>query len=1116
MTQKQTPTSSEKSLFEKRYEDLNPEQRHAVDTIDGPVMVVAGPGSGKTEILGLRVANILRNRDLYPGNILCLTFTDAAAANMRNRLVGLLGSDAYRVAIHTFHSFGVETINRYPERFYGGAQFAPADSVTQIEILEEIFNGLDHGDPLRSQHDDKFVHLRKTLTAIAQIKKAGLTPDDFEKILSENKKAIEFIEPIVQAVFGERVSKKMFEPAYKAAAEIGAFTSTRLPQSFTPFAEYFSKSLEEALAIAETEGTGALTTWKGDYTKRGDDKLTHVADFLDMDKFTSLASIYRQYVTRMHKEGYYDYDDMILDTIAMLEKNSGVRYELQERYQYVLVDEFQDTNNAQMRILQLLTDNPIHEGRPNIMVVGDDDQAVYKFQGAEISNIIDFSKVYRDPEVIILKSNYRSTQPIVDAARRVIAQGRNRLERMLPAFKKELIAANKDIKPGAIQGKEFPSRDAEYQWIAGEANELREKKGIKKIAVIAREHKELEALVPYFHSSHIPVAYEREENVLRSSHVLQLITMARFVDSIMRKSDDADDLLPEILSYPFWGIDRSTVWEISITAGHERKPWMMVMRQKGGTLKEIADFFIELGAKAKYATAEEILHELMGGPELVMAEENDDDETPQAHEMFSPFRSYYFGEKQFKEQRAEYLHFLSSLQSFVKTLREYRPGKTVSTEDMLIFVDTHIKNNLPINNVSQFTNGNDAVQFMTAHKAKGLEFEAVFVLNCENDVWVGKGKNRDMSLPTNLPIGPAGDDRDDQLRLFYVAITRAQRLLYFTSSKSDSRGKSVDQLEFLAPAEGESEWLDSEVINMEAMGRTPEDMLMEQWSVQHIGSFAPDEKALLAPLLERYQLSVTHLKNFLDVVSAGPAAFLEKNLLMFPGPKTASSGFGSAVHATIKSIYAHLKEEGKQPPLANVLVWFQEALKDERLNKDDFERMLKRGNKLFEVYYPEKKDSFSPDDVIEFDFKNQGVVLGDAHLTGKVDRMTFVGDTAIVCDFKTSKTITAWERKDLFENIKAWEYRHQIVFYKLLIENSREYGHAFSVTDGFIEFVEPYQGHIFDLPMKIEPEEVDRLKLLIGVVFKKIQALDFPDVSQYSKDIKGIHEFEDDLLNGKI
>lgn len=1091
-------------LFEERYQKLNVEQKRAVDALDGPVMVIAGPGSGKTEVLGLRVANIVRSRDVGPGSILCLTFTDAAASTMRQRLAGLLGTLAYRVGVHTFHSFGTEVISRYPERFYNGASFAPADTVVQIEVLEEIVSNLEHGNPLRAEHEGRFIHLQKTLSAIEYLKKAGLTPADFKTILEANKKALAFIDPIVGEVFSERISKKVFPEARKAAQEMEKYSADPLPGSFPSLPECFRMSLAIALDNAEREGkTGPLTDWKAVYLERGDDGLAHAADLGAMEKLEALAAVYGSYIERMREASYYDYNDMILDTIAALDQDLGLRRDLQERYRYILVDEFQDTNNAQMRLLRLLTDDPADDGRPNIMVVGDDDQAVFKFQGAELSNIRDFARSYRDPAFVVLTENYRSIQSILDGARRVIAQGVSRLENTMPELVKELRAARSDLGEGSVRKKEFLSREAECKWIVDEVRTLQEKSvPVGEIAVVAREHRHLEALAPYFHSAAIPISYERQENVLDQPHIKQLIAMARFADSVMRKSKDADDLLPEILSYHFWGLERSAVWELSIKAGEARKPWLMVMRESGGALKQIADFFMELGAKAAYATAEEVLHDLMEGP---------------GGALVDSFRSHYFGLERFNDRRAEYLRFLSSLRSFMRTVREYRTGRPVAVADMLACVDMHRKNGIAMQHTGAFTNGEDAVRLLTAHKAKGLEFEAVFVIHCENDVWANDRGSRGLRLPVNLPVGPAGDTRDDQLRLFYVAMTRAKRFLCFTSSLRDYRGRAVDPLGFLAPSEGEPAWFESEAAaGVEARDALPEALLEERWNLDSVAPFTHNERALLKPVLERYQLSVTHLQNFLNVADAGPGVFLEKNLLRFPEPKTPSAAFGSAMHSTIRRAYLELQRTGALAPVASVEGWFKEYLEAERLNRRDFERMAKRGEKTAPAFYEERKGSFSASDIIEFNFRDQGVRVGDASLTGKVDRMSIKKKEIIVCDFKTGKPIRAWSPADSYAKVKAWRYRQQIVFYKLLIEGSREFGGKYSVERGFIEFVEPYRGHVIVLPMDIEGAEVKRLETLIGIVYAKIQSLDFPDISRYPKDVRGITAFEDDLLGGTI
>lgn len=1106
------------SQFEQRYSQLNPEQKKAVDTIEGPVMVVAGPGSGKTELLSLRVANILHKVDIRPGNILCLTFTDAAAFNMRQRLVGLLGRDAYRVAIHTFHTFGVEVINRYPEYFYNGAIFLPADDATQTEILEGIFQELEYNNPLRSEHQNQFVYLNPVKKAIEYLKKAGLIPKEFIRILEANKKEAFLIDSLISAALTDRVSKKMIPALEGVVSELSHISAEPLSGSFKSLSATIAQSLTDAINEAqESDSTTPITEWKKELTEKGEDKLPHLFDIAKEPHMNQLAHIYETYMTRMQEAGYYDFNDMILDAIAILENNVGVRLDLQERYQYLLVDEFQDTNDAQMRLIRLLTDHEVHEGRPNIMVVGDDDQAIYKFQGAEISNILQFRTAFRDVALVALKQNYRSTADILAAARHIIKKGVNRLENILPDIQKDLQAVNKKLKDDAIYSKEFTSREAEYQWVVQEINKLIAG-GVptKEIAVISREHKLLEAIVPYFHAAHIPIAYERQQNVLEEPHILQLIAMMRFVDSLMKKTKSADDLLPEILSYPFWGIDRVKVWELSVMAYRDKVPWLSAMLATGGEFKGIADFFINLGTQATYATAEEILHELIGGPQLMLPDENDEVEpleTPVPHKMFSPFRAFYFGKEKFDHHRADYLRFLSSLQSFVGALREYHRGQLVSANDAVSFVDMHVSNKLPIGNFSPFMNAHDAVQLMSAHKAKGLEFEAVFVINCQEDIWASGRSRGQFPLPSNLPIAPAGDTLDDQLRLFYVAITRAKRLLYLTSFRFDYKGKESARLGFVAPSESTSAYFSPELIELEVMDITPESLLSQVWDARHAAPFVADEQALLKPILKEYKLSVTHLQNFLNVADAGPRAFLERNLLMFPEPKSPSGVFGSAFHSTIQRVYHELKHTEALPKLEQVEEWFRYFLKDGRLNKKETEMLEKRGIKALEVYYPAKHDFFSAEDRIEFNFKEQGVVIGEAHLTGKIDRLSQSGMEMVVHDFKTGKAIASWEPLDAYEKIKAWKYRQQLAFYKLLVEHSRDFGGKNQVKRGMIEFIEPLRGNLIDLPLDIDPIYVERLTKLIGVVYNKIINLDFPDISKYSKDLSGILKFEEDLLN---
>src|SRR5690349_4490837 len=169
--------------FTTRYQKLNAAQKEAVDTLEGPVMVIAGPGTGKTELLSMRAANILKKTDTLPENILCLTFTESGASAMRKRLASIIGPAAYKIAIHTFHSFGTEIMNQNAQFFYHGANFRAADELSSYELLHTIFDELEYDNPLTSKMNGEYTYLKDVLSTISELKKSGLTSDELLKIL---------------------------------------------------------------------------------------------------------------------------------------------------------------------------------------------------------------------------------------------------------------------------------------------------------------------------------------------------------------------------------------------------------------------------------------------------------------------------------------------------------------------------------------------------------------------------------------------------------------------------------------------------------------------------------------------------------------------------------------------------------------------------------------------------------------------------------------------------------------------------------------------------------------------------------------------------------------------
>lgn len=1119
--------------FEKRYQALNDEQKRAVDTIDGPVLVVAGPGSGKTELLSLRVCNILKNTDTPPSSILCLTFTDAAAANMKKRLAGLIGQEAYKVAIHTFHSFGANIINQNPEYFYQGALYNNADELAQTEIIEDILKNLNHNFKLRSFHPDQgYTYLKDILSKIGNMKNGGLTPSDFREILNENKSFLDEVGKLLPQVFGEKISKKTILeiPALIEGIKAINFTSRTSVLPYLSMKEVFTDSLQKAYEMAE-EGekpsTKPITEWKNSFTKKNDKKEIVPADLDKLGKQFELCDVYEKYQQALLEKGLYDFNDMLLDSARTMKKYPELKYNLQERYLYVLVDEFQDTNGVQMEILDQILDSDVNEGRPNILAVGDDDQAIFKFQGANIANIMGFHGKYREPTVIVLQKNYRSTKPILDYARRIILTGNDRLEKRLPdLINKELISANENLVNGEILEKEFPTYFHELVWVAESIKEkLADGKTLpSEIAVIAPKHRILEEAAKVLDYFGITVAYERQRDLLTQTHIIELITILKFINTIAIKGQPAaDEYLPEILGFPFWEINSIDVWKVSVNAYRNRKTWLEIMLAgENEKLSGIAEFLIHLGVEAKEKTAEEIIDMITG----------------------SPYKKYYFSDEKLENSRQDYLDRLQSLRAFVEKIRGYNVGKGVLTVAAAVdFLELHERHKLHLNYKNIFNDETKAVNLLTAHKAKGSEFENVYILNCQEEEWM-KGRLMDkLSFPCNVPLAPESENEEDNLRLFYVSMTRAKRNLYLTRHKYTDKGDERIRLRYLENADADSvagaaggasensynSESDSsakvkkqniaierveEMHNALAAEKNLQKLLELKFAVDKHEVRNTDHNELLKGLLKDYKLNVTHLMNFLNVVDGGPQKFIEQNMLRFPQKMLPSGCFGSAMHEALNSLSVKFKADKTIPSLDYLLDRFEKSLTNQRLNKEDYKLYLAKGTDALKVYYDKRIKSFNVSDQSEFNFRGQGVVVETAALNGKLDKMVYDEEKKEieVYDYKTGKSLKDFEHGADYEKIKGWKFVTQIIFYKLLVENARDFKGKYKVKTGYVEFLEPVDGDIKILRLDISEEETAKMKKLVRVVYQKIMNLDFPDISRYDKSVEGIKAFTDDLI----
>lgn len=1090
--------------FFKRYSNLNDSQRKAVNIIDGPVLVIAGPGTGKTELLGVRVANILQKTDTLPENILCLTFTDSGANAMRQRLTEIIGKEAYKVAIHTFHSFGTEIINQNSQYFYNGAHFKPTDNVVGYEIIRGIFEKLDYNNPLVSQMNDEYTHISDAVKVISEIKKSGLSSDELLNILDLNDEIIFNVEKLLSPIFSNRISKNTAIQAKEHLDEIRKLATNNNINSIQSLAILITDSLSTAIDEVIASGkTPSITKWRNDWMEKDKSNAFILKSKNRQIKLRALVQIYEKYLAKMEKAEVFDYDDMILQIIEAMERFDDLRFNLQEQYQYILVDEFQDTNMAQMRILKNLTNNEVQGDTPNIMVVGDDDQAIYSFQGADISNILDFKKLYPKAEQITLTENYRSVSRILESSRDVITQGENRLETSNLELNKQLSANNKDA--GLMQIHSADNIADERNWIADEIIKTI-KSGVRPndIAVITRHHRDIVSLLPYLSAKGIVANYERQDNALEQEIIVFIEKLSRLLVNIANgRLDEANANIPEVLSHPSFDFKPADIWRLSTLAYDNHKRWLDIMPE----MKEFSPFcswLIETSLIVNNTTLEKILDIIIGNPAAVKDKDG---------KYVSPIYNYYFSVKRIEKSPNEYLTYLESLRSIRAKLREYHGESLLTLDSFINFIELCRKVGETISVKRQSTASERAINILTAHKAKGQEFDTVYIFNAVDSVWGShsKGHNRLINYPENLKLSPAGETNDERLRLFYVAMTRAKNQLHISYSIQNDSDKETVIADFL--------FGNKNTLKIDHNSDKSEIQIAEiDWYQKNIDPIDENMRDLLLPRLNDYKLSVTHMQKFLDVKDGGPQAFLIESLLKFPQEKSLSAIFGTLIHDTIEFAHKEYVATKKQLSSEKIIKKFESFLNLQHLSGDDYQRLKQRGNDVISGFTKKMFEIFNDNQICELNFNNQNCFLTDAHISGKLDlvEMDNVSKTIKVTDYKTGKPCYGWKGQTEMEKIKLHHYKQQLMFYKLLIENSRSYS-KYQVDTGIMQFVEPStDGSILSIETGFDEKEVEMFKKLVIAVWRHITSFDLPNVQNYSPSLKGILQFESDLIEDKI
>ena len=602
---------------------LNPQQRLAAETLDGPVLILAGAGSGKTRALTCRVANLL-DHGVPAWNILALTFTNKAAKEMKERIANLVGEDAAEDAwISTFHSTCARILRRDIEKLGYTRSFVIYDDDDQKAVLKEILK--------RMNIDEKFLPVRELSSKISDAKNKLMGPD-----------------------------------------------------------EWFRES-------------------EKDY------------------RCQMIHNIFLEYETRLKANNALDFDDLLVKTLELLADHQPVLESYRRRFRYVMVDEYQDTNYAQYMMIKLLTD----ESR-NLCVVGDDDQSIYGWRGADIRNILDFEKDYPDATVIKLEQNYRSTANILDAANQVIAHNAGRKEKALWTER----GAGEPIRLYAA-GDE---RD-EAAWIAGRIRQMnRDGDSYGNMAILYRTNAQSRVVEEMLMRASIPYMVFGGQKFYDRKEVRDVVAYLRVI------VNPADDIsLRRIINVPKRAIGDSTVQELMQHALENGMP----------LYSALSDMPDSLGARPRKCVSEffMLMTMLMAMKEAMPVNEF----VPMLVEKTGLIEQYK------KEDSDEARSRVENIQEFLGAVEEY----CKSTENPTL--EDYLENVSLVTDLDQAENqGRGYVTLMTLHSAKGLEFPTVFMTGLEEGIFPSSRSLMD-------------DERmEEERRLCYVGITRAQKRLFIS------------------------------------------------------------------------------------------------------------------------------------------------------------------------------------------------------------------------------------------------------------------------------------------------------------------------------------------------
>jgi DNA helicase-2/ATP-dependent DNA helicase PcrA len=1029
---------------------LNPAQREAVDQVEGPVLVVAGPGTGKTHLLTARIGNILLTTDARPQNVLCLTFTDAGASAMRQRLLQRIGPEAQRVPIFTFHAFCNRIIQENSE-YFGKGNPEPVTDLERIEIVRGLLAKLPPEHALRSGKKEVYQFEEHLRDLFSTMKKEGWTPGMVLKASDAFLKGI----PSNPAYIYQRNSKTF---------------------------------------------------------KKGDPKTAQIAEITEkIERLKSAADLFPKYLHAMERAARYEYEDMLLWVTKAFEQHEALLRNYQERYQYILVDEFQDTNGAQFHLLNLLLD---FWETPNIFIVGDDDQSIYEFQGARLQNLREFQERYHiGLKSLVLEENYRSVQPVLDAASRVIEnnalrvvhlfgeglskQLRSRLDPALDVFLTESTESIEEkhpvdpvnpVKTKNVVLQSFPNRLQETTEIVRQIETLLGH-GIppSEIAVLYARHRQAERLLSMLEKKGIPFQTKRPVNILDLPVVQHFRALLCYLQEESVRPFSGEFRLFKLFHASFWGLSELDLAKLALASrskpdqpekvpeeseaiepapARSKKPWRELLSDTPQLESlQLSDIqaFQKLGAQLNCWISD--VHNLPL-PQLI-------------ERLYGQTGLLQWALTQ--ADKAWYLQVLHTFMAFVRQETMRNPRCTLAR--ILELLDSMDDNKLALS-LNQSAQPIQGVQLLTAHAAKGLEFGYVFMLDCTEDTWDknAAGNRGRFYLPETLTRSGEEDALEARRRLFYVAMTRAKYQLHISHARSDDAGKSLIQSQFIA-----------ETGLPVAEQELPYPALLEAQTLLLLDAPQPvirmPETALLDAILENFTLSITALNRYLRC----PLAFYYEDVLKVPGAPSEAAAFGQAMHATFQQFLQKMKSHPKYewPTLEVLSKLFEQELERQGgyFSTESFAQRLALGKDYLRRILLEQVPYWRKRAIAERNIDH--VEINGVPMSGVLDKIEWLDGAKLrIVDYKTGAPDPKKTEPPSEHQPYGGEYWRQLAFYQLLLEHARLYPETVGKTA--ISWLAPDKRGAFPMTeLSFSQENLHFVEELIQKVYKKIMARQF-------------------------